>query len=141
MRAENVIGRVYLWPVFDGTRFPLGLTHPRLLLRLEGGALLVAAVGFYWAMAGTWWVFLAAFLAPDLAILAYLVNARAGSVAYNATHTTIVPLALAALAAVLGARAAALAALIWLAHIGLDRLLGLGLKYAGGFRETHLGKV
>lgn len=122
-------------------RFPIGLTHPRLLLRLEGGALFVAAVGFYWSVAGAWWLFVMAFLLPDLTILVYLSNPRVGAMAYNAVHTTIFPLALAALAAVLGARGAALAALIWLAHIGLDRLLGFGLKYEGGFRETHLGKV
>jgi hypothetical protein len=32
-------------------------------------------------------------------------------------------------------------ALIWLAHIGLDRALGYGLKYAAGFRFTHLGEI
>jgi hypothetical protein len=30
-------------------------------------------------------------------------------------------------------------ALIWLAHIGLDRLLGMGLKYNDRFTHTHLG--
>ena len=30
-------------------------------------------------------------------------------------------------------------ALIWLAHIGLDRLLGMGLKYSDRFTHTHLG--
>ena len=29
--------------------------------------------------------------------------------------------------------------LIWLAHIGFDRLIGYGLKYETGFRHTHLG--
>ncbi|MDB5619562.1 MAG: hypothetical protein JWQ24_3800 [Tardiphaga sp.] len=32
-------------------------------------------------------------------------------------------------------------ALIWLAHIGLDRALGYGLKYVAGFRFTHLGRI
>ena len=31
-------------------------------------------------------------------------------------------------------------ALIWLNHIGVDRLLGYGLKYPAGFGWTHLGK-
>ena len=30
-------------------------------------------------------------------------------------------------------------ALVWLAHIGLDRLLGMGLKYNDRFAHTHLG--
>jgi hypothetical protein len=32
-------------------------------------------------------------------------------------------------------------ALIWLAHIGMDRMLGYGLKYSGGFKDTHLGRL
>jgi hypothetical protein len=32
-------------------------------------------------------------------------------------------------------------ALIWANHIGIDRMLGYGLKYAEGFRFTHLGRI
>jgi hypothetical protein len=32
-------------------------------------------------------------------------------------------------------------ALIWLAHIGVDRMLGYGLKYPTGFKDTHLQRV
>ena len=31
-------------------------------------------------------------------------------------------------------------ALIWANHIGVDRLLGFGLKYADGFGYTHLDR-
>lgn len=31
--------------------------------------------------------------------------------------------------------------LVWLAHIGLDRLLGYGLKYRDHFQHTHLGRL
>jgi hypothetical protein len=30
---------------------------------------------------------------------------------------------------------------IWFAHIGMDRLLGYGLKEDTGFRHTHLGLI
>jgi Domain of unknown function (DUF4260) len=30
---------------------------------------------------------------------------------------------------------------IWLAHIGADRALGQGLKYATAFGDTHLGYI
>ena len=30
---------------------------------------------------------------------------------------------------------------LWLAHIGIDRALGYGLKYATGFSYTHLGRI
>ena len=32
-------------------------------------------------------------------------------------------------------------AMIWLAHIGVDRALGYGLKYSEGFGFTHLGRI
>ena len=32
-------------------------------------------------------------------------------------------------------------AMIWLAHIGIDRALGYGLKYGAGFTFTHLGRI
>ena len=31
--------------------------------------------------------------------------------------------------------------LIWLAHVGIDRALGFGLKYASAFGDTHLGRI
>ena len=38
-------------------------------------------------------------------------------------------------------RTAIAVALVWAAHIGLDRTLGYGLKYDEGFGFTHLGRV
>ncbi len=32
-------------------------------------------------------------------------------------------------------------ALVWAAHIGVDRAIGYGLKYPTGFRDTHLQRV
>jgi len=34
-----------------------------------------------------------------------------------------------------------MAALIWLAHIFLDRALGYGLKYEDAFKKTHLQQI
>jgi hypothetical protein len=33
------------------------------------------------------------------------------------------------------------ASLIWIAHIGFDRLMGYGLKIGPGFKDTHLGRI
>jgi hypothetical protein len=30
-------------------------------------------------------------------------------------------------------------AIIWFGHIGMDRLVGFGLKYPDSFQHTHLG--
>ena len=69
----------------------------------------------------------------------YLAGTRPGAHLYNLTHATPLP------AVMLGAgywqanRLVMALALVWLAHIGLDRLLGTGLKYNDRFTHTHLG--
>src|ERR1035437_9842682 len=103
---------------------------PRLLLRLEALAALVAAVLAYRALGGGWGHFAWLFLVPDLSMLAYLIGARAGSVAYNATHSYVGPSLLVALGQAIALPECLLLALIWVAHIGMDRALGYGLKYA-----------
>lgn len=117
------------------------LTRPGLLLRLEGLALLVGALALYWGVDGRWLVFALFFLAPDLCFFAYLVNKRVGAAAYNLVHTTFIPLGFGTIAVIGPNRLAGIVALIWLAHIGFDRLLGYGLKYETAFKDTHLGRV
>lgn len=114
---------------------------PSILLRAEGLAVLVSALVLY-LDAGYSWIFLVlAFLAPDLSMLGYLGGARIGTLTYDAVHTYAAPIAL-GVAGVLGdADVATQVALVWLAHIGMDRLLGYGLKYPTGFRDTHLQRV
>lgn len=116
----------------------------RSLLRLEGLALLAATLILF-ARSGTdWKLFAILFLAPDLAFAFYLFGPRAGAVAYNITHSTIGPflLALASQANVLqGGPVLLPIAFIWFAHVGFDRALGYGLKYASGFSDTHLGAI
>lgn len=114
---------------------------PRLILRFEGSVLAAGAAFFYWRLGGSWVLFAILILAPDLAFLAYLASPRAGSVIYNAVHTTILPLALLMLGALLGVQMAEHIALIWLAHVGVDRAFGYGLKYQTGFADTHLGRI
>jgi Domain of unknown function (DUF4260) len=113
----------------------------RALLRLEGFLLFAAMVLLYAQRGGPWWLFLVLFLAPDLSFAAYLSGARIGSVAYNAVHTTAGPIALLIAGFAFDQALAISFASIWLAHIGIDRALGYGLKYSGGFGLTHLGRV
>ena len=113
----------------------------KMLLRCEGFALFLAACGFYDIWGGPWWLFVVFFLAPDLSFLAYLIGAKEGAIVYNAVHTTIAPIVLAGIGSALSMPFALSIAIIWLAHIGLDRALGYGLKYQAGFGFTHLGRI
>ena len=114
---------------------------PRQILRVEGAAFLVVSVFGYAHLGHSWRLFVILFLVPDLSMLGYLSNARAGAILYNAAHTFAVPLALAALAVVCSASLILALAMIWVAHIGFDRMLGYGLKYGSAFTDTHLGRI
>lgn len=114
---------------------------PRILLRLEAVTVLAGAVLAYHWLGGGWGRFAALFLVPDLSMLAYLAGARWGAVCYNAAHSYIGPGLLAVLALSGAMAPAGLVACIWAAHVGFDRALGYGLKYAGGFGDTHLGRI
>jgi hypothetical protein len=113
----------------------------RAVLRVEGAALAFAAIAAYAHLGGTSPLFAVLILAPDLSFLGYLAGARIGAAAYNAMHSTIGPILLGAFGALLGQHLAILIALIWIAHVGFDRAMGYGLKYASGFRNTHLGLI
>lgn len=110
---------------------------PRLLLRLENLAIMVAAAIAYALLHGGWWLFALLFLVPDISMIGYLRGPRLGAMIYNAGHWYGSPAALVALG--LGThRATAAIGLIWIAHIGFDRALGFGLKYPNGFKANHL---
>ena len=114
---------------------------PRLLLRLEGAALLALVLILYPKVSDSWWLFAALILAPDLGMLGYLAGPRAGAAVYNALHVEALPIALAIAGFLLPAVLLIALALIWLAHIGVDRMIGYGLKYDAGFGFTHLGRI
>jgi Domain of unknown function (DUF4260) len=111
--------------------------------RVEGAAVLAAAVVAWTTMEASWLLFAALLLAPDLAILGYLAGPRVGAAVYNAAHSYAGPAAalVAGLTGVAAAGWALPAAAVWAAHIGMDRALGYGLKLPTGFRDTDLGRI
>jgi hypothetical protein len=113
----------------------------KVLLRLEGLTLFAGMTLVYGFWGGPWWLYFVLFLAPDLSFLGYLAGPKIGAWIYNVAHTTIIPMAM--LTAGFGFAPPLLlsVALIWLAHIGFDRVLGYGLKYPAGFGFTHLGRI
>lgn len=125
----------------EGIKISHPLGKPGVLLRIEGVALLAGAVGAYFALGFRWWWLPVLLFTPDLAMAGYLISARSGAALYNAAHLSALPAVLGAASLVLGWDAGLLVALVWLAHIGMDRALGFGLKYETAFKDTHLGRV
>ena len=113
----------------------------RTLLRLEGVVLFAGMTMLYALWDGSWWVYAILFLAPDLSFAGYLAGPKAGAIIYNAAHSYLGPVALMTLGLAMAAPLTLSIAMIWLAHIGIDRALGYGLKYQAGFVFTHLGKI
>lgn len=117
------------------------LKSPAALLRVEGMALLGVAVTAFALLGGSWWLFALLLFVPDLGMLGYLRGPAAGAASYNLVHWTPLPLLVGTVGWFLDSPLALHIALIWLAHIGLDRALGYGLKLPAGFGDTHLGKI
>jgi len=113
----------------------------RLLLRLEGLAVFLVALALYRQTEYGWGLFALCFLAPDLSFLGYLAGDRVGAIAYNTAHSYLGAVIALSASAYLASPPLFAAGLIWCAHIGFDRALGYGLKYAAGFGHTHLGRI
>ena len=117
------------------------LTKPRWLLHGEGAAILVLSLYFYYFGHFSWRLFALLFLVPDLSMLGYLRNANYGAASYNFVHTITLPMVLLLLASWLPAQQCFPYALVWISHIGFDRMLSYGLKYPTFFKDTHFAHV
>jgi len=120
---------------------PAAAGAPRLLLRLEGMALFLLGTWAFFETGLTWWLYALLFFSPDLSFAGYAAGPRAGAAIYNAAHTLLGPAALLGAGLALEAPLLLGLAAIWAAHIGFDRMLGYGLKYATAFSDTHLGRI
>ncbi|MFN8050659.1 MAG: DUF4260 domain-containing protein [Acidimicrobiales bacterium] len=114
---------------------------PRLWLRLEAATLLVGSLIAYAEIGFSWWLVAIVVLLPDLFMVGYLGGTRLGAVLYNVAHAIPVPAVLVAAGWWQHWPSLIAIALVWFAHIGLDRLMGYGLKYADHFQHTHLGWI
>jgi hypothetical protein len=112
-----------------------------ILLRLEGLVVAGASAVLYWRTGASWWLFAALWLVPDLSMVGYLRRPCLGARIYNAAHTYLLPGVFGLLGLLLHANVLLPFVLIWVNHIGVDRLLGYGLKYSDGFGFTHLGRL
>lgn len=117
------------------------MLYPGTVLRIEGVALLWAAMMLYARIDESWWLFALLFFAPDVAMVGYAAGARIGAMIYNAFHSLAVALPVIVIGVVGDWHLVTAIGLVWLAHIGFDRVLGYGLKYPEGFKQTHLQRV
>jgi hypothetical protein len=74
-------------------------------------------------------------------MVGYIGGTRLGAMTYNLAHSAPLPAALTALGWWQHDPLVLALGLVWLAHIGMDRALGYGLKYKDDFQHTHLGRL
>jgi hypothetical protein len=131
----------------DGTPAAQGATPPRdnlpvrFWLHAEGVAAFVAGTLLYFQGGGDGLLFLPLLLVPDVGLLGYLRGSRAGALTYNLVHNWAIGLAVLGAGLALPSNPLVLAGAILIAHVGMDRAVGYGLKYAGGAKITHLQRV
>lgn len=114
---------------------------PKVFIRAEGLAVFGLSLLLYRLHAGPWLLFVILLLAPDLSMVGYVAGPRSGALVYDLVHTYVGPIILASYGVLVHAAPVESLALIWAAHIGLDRMLGYGLKYATGFKHSHLDRI
>lgn len=114
---------------------------PRLWLRAEGLAALAAGAGLYLHLGGQLIWLVPLLLAVDISMFGYGIGPRPGAFVYNLAHNWAAGMAVLGAAWWLAAPPLALAGAILVAHTGMDRAAGYGLKYPTAFADTHLGRL
>ncbi len=112
-----------------------------VILRVESLAIFAAGVLMYLQLNGHPLWLLPLLLAPDVSMVGYLGGARLGAVTYNLVHNMAFAVALLAIGWFGAVAPLAIAGAIALAHVGMDRSLGYGLKLPTDFKDTHLGRI
>jgi len=110
-------------------------------LRLEGLAVFAAGVIGFLALGLPWYLLPLLILVPDVSMVGYLRGPRIGAVVYNVGHDLLTGVAVAGLGLALGSTPVAAFGAVLVAHSGMDRLAGYGLKSPTSFQDTHLGRI
>ncbi|MBA2557412.1 MAG: DUF4260 domain-containing protein [Chloroflexi bacterium] len=113
----------------------------RSWLRLEGLAAFVAGLMLFGLTGASWLFVIPLLLLPDVSAVGYLAGPRVGAFSYNLLHSWAPGFIALALATWLASAPLQLAASILIAHVGMDRALGYGLKMPTAFQDTHLGRI
>ena len=114
----------------DVSRTPLpGMTRGavRAWLRLEGLAAFCAGLALFGTSGGNWLFIIPLLLLPDISAAGFVAGSRVGTFTYNLVHNW--------------APGLQLVAAILIAHVGMDRAAGYGLKLPNSFKDTHLGRM
>ena len=115
--------------------------HVRLFLRIEALAIFGAGIAAYGQLGGPWLALVPLLFIPDISMIGFVRDARLGALTYNVGHNLVTAGVLLGLGLGSGIAWLAIAGSVALAHVGMDRLMGYGLKYPTTFKDTHFQHV
>ena len=110
-------------------------------LRAEGVATFAAGLAGFLFLGLPWWAFVLLLIVPDASMAGYLRGPRVGAIVYNVGHDLLTGVAVAGVGLAIGLAPVAAAGAILVAHSGMDRMAGYGLKLPSSFKDTHLGRI
>lgn len=129
---------------FDDTSMsPPGMVQGavRSWLRLEGLAAFGAGLVIFGMSGGAWLLLVPLLLLPDVSAVGYLAGPRLGATTYNLAHSWAPGFVALAFGFWLAWPMMLALAGILIAHVGMDRAVGYGLKLSSSFQDTHLGRI
>ncbi|MGJ8665706.1 MAG: DUF4260 domain-containing protein [Patiriisocius sp.] len=113
----------------------------KTILKIEELALFITGIVLFSTLEMNWWWFPVLLLLPDVGMLGYLINTKAGAFFYNLFHHRAISVVLLLIGYFYEQNGILLAGIIMFSHIAFDRMLGYGLKYPDSFKNTHLGEI
>jgi len=111
------------------------------IIRIEGLIVFLGALYFYRVLNASWLLFVILLLAPDLSMVGYLKDKQTGALTYNLVHNFALAALLIGIGLFTSNKLLTSLGVILIAHIGADRFLGFGLKYATDFKDTHIQRL
>ena len=123
----------------DAARVPA--VSVRFWLRLEGAAVFVAGLIAYGQLGAPWLLVLPLLVLPDVSAIGYLGGPRLGALTYNVVHNWAFGLGVLGVGLATNVGAIAVLGAAAIAHVGMDRAVGYGLKLPTSFQDTHLGRI
>ena len=113
----------------------------KTVIKLEELGLFIFGIYLFSFLNYQWWWFPVLILVPDLSMVGYAINTKAGAFLYNLFHHRGVAVLVYILGCYLKIEIVQLMGIILFSHAAMDRILGYGLKYETGFKYTHLGEI
>lgn len=120
---------------------PSVVGRPKLFLQVDGLVLFITALLLFSKTGQRWWLVPLLLFVPDIFMAGYAKSTKVGALIYNLGHTYLLPTITALYGWYQNHYLVLAIGLIWLAHVGMDRFAGYGLKYDDNFKHTHLGSL